>query len=261
MPLIHPRTMLRKQGLTSVLHYKLNDNAANSTIVNSGPTGASDNGAYVSTVGGTDAYTSYHDYPGVINSCLYFAHGTGGSLKNYVDGGATSGLLPADMTFSCWFRTGSSTASQILAGWNTYYFIVISPFDASNWLVGFYRRVSTGNYQVYKIPKNFFDAWTHLVIQLEDTTTSDTSIANMKVFVDGVYYNSTYKYAGATSGATNSFARFSLCDSLTAAGVPTAVYPYKGYLDDVRIFSGLIRQDQVSRLYSGGLGTEGAITH
>ena len=243
----------------------MNDNAANSTVANSGSTGG--NGTFVGNLGGADSYTSSHDASGKINGALNFTYGVPNvSNRDYIDGGTNSGLLPTNMTVSAWFASTNEVAANIIMGWNQYYFLTVGYKKRTSggvkyYSVELYRASTTNNYARFDVlGGTLFDGnWHHVVLSITGTTDQNAVISSTKAYINGYNMGAPYQYG--TTTASTGFSHFTIADTYTGGGV----YPFKGDLDDIRVYDGIIRQDQVSWLYGGkhpnGTGTESDLTH
>ena len=243
MPLLLPRPFPpnTKISMTKVLHYKMNDNAESSAVIES--TTWSVDGVFVGNLGGVDSYTNRHDVAGKINNALNFDWGTTAE-RDYIDGGTAAQLLPPDMTISVWFRSDNNVDGNIIMAWATYFFVTIGYKSRAGYnSVEVYRAKDTGNYIRWDIATTTYDIfdgnWHHLLITMPNTTTQ-TGITNFTAYLNSTNLGSSY--ASATTDAVVPFANFSVGDTITSGG-----YPFKGDLDDIRIYNrGLSTNEEIT---------------
>jgi hypothetical protein len=175
--------------------------------------------------------------------------------------------LPTNLSVSFWFKS-TSFQTHIILGWNQYFFVTAAwknraaPGPPGWWYysIEIYRAVGTTNYARFDWwGINLMDGnWHHVVLSLPNTATQ-TSVLNAKAWIDT--FDTGSPYLSSTSASPQGFSAFSVGDTITGGGF----FPLTGHLDDIRVYDGLIRQDQVQRIYNGvrpnGIGTEADITH
>ena len=223
-----------------IAHYKLNDNAANTTVADSA-------GSYTGTA---SANTSTLTAEGKINAAFNFA-GT------YV---AVSGLSIADnapLSVCAWVylddwttevypqficlaeSTNGANARPLRIGFSNQSGYTGVFFGAS----GFWpKRKSDTN------PATLNGAWQHVVLTYNGS--DRTNSANFAVYLNGNLL--TMSDAGAFSGATNT-------TQFGALSVVGSTERWDGKLDDIRIYNEVISAAMIASIYNGGSGTEVSI--
>ena len=239
----------RTAGITGppiVLHYKLNDNADNSIIVNDGPLGG--NGTYLGAGTGSDDYTSTHSVTGKINNAINFTWDIAAN-RDLIQSDNQSGYLPNPLSFSLWFKVPASPTVHVLCAWGAYYITTVEYNGGTN-RIGHYRTTSPGNYGLFNAGSNIMDSnWHHLAFN-NPYTTWIYGHSSWQCWIDGVSKTLT---SSADTDLPDAFNYFWVGDSPLPGG---KTYPTKGDIDDVRIYNGNFTQAHVDEIYNGGTGTE-----
>jgi hypothetical protein len=216
-----------------VLWHKMNDNAANRIVVDSGS--AANNGELPAGIETGDI-----DVVGKINGALTFD-----GLNVYINDGNPAALqLTSAMSLCAWFKSSAvpdSTAALILSkdnatdrsynmGLEQAGTCVFNAFVAG---IAITARTSTDTFKD--------GAWHHLVSTFDG--------ANLKIYVDGTLLGTTINLVAIDNDAAN----FNIGRRSDAARW------FSGPIDDVRVFSEALTLTQVGLLYNSGNGTESSL--
>jgi hypothetical protein len=225
-----------------VLHYKLNDNAANTTITDSSANGY--NGGWVQSE--INCNTSVSSVPGKINTSLNYISALATYSKralapnlNFTTGNFSVSLwVKADATQNQW-ATLIDRSSNWTAGW---YIgasfiapnstdIIIAAFTAAG---GVNILSTTGVLE----PGN----WVYITIIRSGT------VCNI--------YKNTVEVDYAYGGYHPAFVSPDSCSNAFNTGNCPWGNSYNGLLDDIRIYDIALTQANMDALYNGGRGTE-----
>lgn len=211
----------------AIAHYKLNDNAANTTIVDS--TGNS-NG----TLNGGNN-TADLSIAGKINSTLLLD-----GVSDYVDTGL---VWPGGKqgAISLWLKRDNSGTDDVCVG---------SMHSGGG---RFYVGVNPSGYIGTGIGSNTFlthhsgitattGVWFHVVVTFDGST--------VEIYVDG-----NLKHSGSQSGEPNTV-QPAYIGTINNTGTPSSTYFFNGSVDDLRFFSRKLSYMEVQALYASGDGTE-----
>jgi hypothetical protein len=222
-------------GLIS--HYKLNEDAANTTVKDS-------IGSNAGTLQGGDDTEDLSE-AGKINNCLHF-----NGSDDYVDCGTATncGFTTEDFSISCWIKLDTLPGTEQVL-------ISRGVQDTDGWYLGvgsnddIYAHIrTTTSTTVYLWTDSFTfstGTWYHVVFTRADNTykcyiNNDDKTLSSSGSLSAINYNaSTHLSLGRQSEGSNYF---------------------DGYIDDVRIYDRVLSPNEVSHLYNSGNGTEGYYT-
>jgi hypothetical protein len=219
-----------------VAHYKMNDDAANTTIEDSA--GASLNA--VASQNTADMHAT-----GKINGGIEF-NGTSDIIRMNDDtcfiGTNTS------VSVSLWFKkNGSGDDNQILLsksgdGWVTSAGFIVAFNQSGNQMdVG-----CLNGSRLYNSAQPNDDNWHHVVAIFN--TKGGSSITNISLWFDGSLKSSSLDY-GTFDGIVSTNA--------LRVGSDNGDKHFKGTIDDVRVYTNVLTQSDIEILYNSGAGTEG----
>ncbi|MFW5864224.1 MAG: LamG domain-containing protein [bacterium] len=220
-----------------VMHYKMNDNAANSTVTNNA---GSPDGDFMS--GGVSDNTENHDVTGQINGALDF-DGT----DDYVDTSILAGnVLNTDFTIAFWvkFDDGQPAANTHIVG------TMNDPNDRFQIMI-----MSTGSiFCEYKVDDEFYTVQTDAGSIADGATgwhhfaaVYDSQNNIKKAYLDG--------NEAVSSSYSGNPANFGLNANIYL-GHHYLSSCFAGQMDDVRFYSEALSTAEISTIYSGGAGTE-----
>lgn len=235
-----------------VAHYKLNDNAASTVVVDEKGT----NGTWA------HGNTADHKIAGV-------SANTGGSTgamtfdktNDYVDmGQAFTSVFNSDFTWSAWVKPST--------GWVTGTQQICSAYDAAGTedYISFQIASSTGSFQaqmlvaggsyqeahtglIFSVGEN---DWTHLVAVF-DKSVASSSNEGFTLYVNGVLYAGT-QYSGSAVPANWTSTENPYIGARNVNGTPGN--RYGGGVDDLRIYDSALNAGEISAIYNAGAGTE-----
>lgn len=237
-------------GSACLLQYKLNENAANSTVTDSC---ASLNGILFKP--GFAQNTSSVHAAGQVGTGSFLFDGT---VTQYgidiTDHTAFGFSRTTAWSISAWFKTSDTThESDIVskmdnnssaAGWaveiasGKIQVLIISTVS-SNWI----QQLSTSTYND--------NAYHHLVVNYSGSSTA----AGITLYIDGSSVSKASPIADNLSSAIS----YTNADPAVAvrnnANTGTS-QPFYGNLDEVRVFNRVLTTDEITGLYNGGAGTE-----
>jgi hypothetical protein len=214
-------------GSSATMHYKMNDNAADTVVMDSGAGG--NNGAAA-------ANTADITVSGKINGALSF-NGTSDSI----DLGTTNAFDLVDFSVMFWLKSPSSGYAGILGNRTdsatiNYFGVVMHP----DGYVRLETPTTTGSPLISDASLTD-DSWHHVCI------IRDAGVLTM--YVDNVLQVSTL------SGVTESLYDGTAC-KMGRYYQNLADYYFTGALDDMRIYSEAVISDFVTAIYNAGAGTE-----
>jgi len=227
---------------TLLAHWKLNDDAANTTVVDSGPN---------SNDGTASDNTSTLSVAGKINDALeldytndeYVELMTGTEALNII-GDESSGIL----TIAFWFKADSEYGdddARIISRRAADYWAVRYEYDNENLWV-----YNTGDTLVdyYNITYN---TWIHIFLELD----YDSGTANL--WVDNAQDDTGANVASNDNLIDAAGTEQSVCLGVNVSGGPNVgAKRFNGAIDDVRLYSGSLTQDERDLIYNSGSGTE-----
>jgi phage protein D len=216
-------------------HFKLNENAANTTVVDS---------SIYSHNGVASANTSTFSVEGKIGSGFNFTGSDYVKVNNHWD---LTGVDEASVAF--WFKLNSTSQN------NAFPRIVEKEGGTTRngWIV---------NWQSGTVPTMKFATWNGGVQQgangsMDWDTTNWHHYAGtykqndyVRVYIDGVLNKS--ETATATIGSNSN-------DLYLGAEDNTPSFGFDGRLDDVRFYKRQLKQTEISSIYNAGNGTEGTV--
>ncbi len=233
-----------QQMLPPVTHYKLNDNAVNPTIIDSG-TGANN--------GTASTNTNSLSQPGKINQSLQF-NGTNQCVN--IDNVLNTVRNDTVGSLSLWVRRESDAPGTVFSFGSTANNSIFSLTVHSNGqiMLGFYDGVGStwGTLPIYT---DFFprSVWTHVAIVqdgVEPILYKNGVRQTISFYIDnnraGWFNNFSSGWAAFNNGRLG-------CAS--AAGSGNASW-FNGAVDDFRYYGRTLSQAEVAALYNAGLGTE-----
>ena len=222
-----------------IAHYKMNDNAANTTVTDSQENA---NGTFIDAAG--DPNTDAHTTTGKINEALTFDGSD--DYINCTDWAGFQFGASQDFSVACWFKTSTTGTLKRLVSWqnsasNPYWAVRI---ETSNYLRCLFRD-SGGTLGSATDSINVCDGgWHHAV------ATMDRDGA-MKIYLDGNYrvQDSNISDVGDLDS-----------DQPLVIGCryegSTVTQVMNGDIDDVRIYNRALTQDDITLLWNNGNGTE-----
>ncbi|WP_408011398.1 family 43 glycosylhydrolase [Pseudalkalibacillus sp. A8] len=209
----------KEEGL--IAHYAFEDNLIDSTGNFDAGTITGDR---INNTGGTITYTS-----GVVGDAALFNGSTGVRLPNGL-------ILGDEYSVSIWLNPEQLT---------TYTTTFFGARDSSNWvsLVPKGHGDVNNNTMVWSAGSTWYDAATGLQIGTNDWTHLAFTVGNgtITVYVDGEQ-----KFIG--TGFPNTF---TTTDSLFSLGVNWWDTPYKGLMDELRIYQGAFSEQEIADLAEG----------
>jgi len=213
-----------------VAHWKMNDNAATTTVVDSSGKG---------NHGTARRNTSALSAAGKINSALKF-----NGADDYIDCGSGAALQEKrTLTVSAWIN-GSSYAkamNMIVCGDNKNL-----DFDwglrVDNSVLKFFIRA--GGYQAAKGPTVSANQWYHVV----GVWDRNGGTNNLRIYVNG-------SLAGATT-VNADIGNLPVYVTIGRLYYPTINQHFEGLIDDVMIFNRALSDSKIDAIYNGGAGTE-----
>lgn len=219
-------TLTRTLPKAPISHWKMNDNAANTTVVDSV---GSNNGT-------AQQNTSALHTTGKINGALTF-NGT----SDYVNCGNDSSLdITNAISISVWVKHSMLKIGFILSKHTE----AESGYEIhTNASGGFRFLIHHGNPTFTALDTNTVinnNVWHHLVCTFDGTT--------MKAFIDSVEDPNTANYSGTIPITSNSLQ--------LGRRSPEGSYVFTGTIDDVRIYNYALNQSEIASLYKQGNGTE-----
>ena len=228
-----------------VAHWKLNDNAASSTVIDSM---GDHNGTYHGT-GGVDDYTNAHSVAGKVNTALDF-DGT----QDYVEIADSADFTFGDGTddspfsISVWVYMDSAASFRIISKYASGKSEWELLFVNSKLYFSLYKVDNVAIYQSrYYNTALSAGQWYHIVATY-DGSGGVTAHDGIKIYIDGVRKDDTDDNAGTYVAMDNGTAT-------VWVGRFTTSYA-NGQIDNVKIFNKELTQEEVTFLYNGGFGTE-----
>jgi hypothetical protein len=221
----------RLQGLSTdalVAHLKFNGNVTDSAGSNNG------------TVTGTTTYVT-----GKVDNAFSFNGSSYVTLANESNFDFTNSV-----SISAWIYPTTGSTTQAIIGKvltsGTYSTIFLMRMNTSNELSFTYSSGTGGVFHTYDSANTIsLNTWTHVVISYTYGTAS-----SMDMYINGV------RESGSWTNGTGNVAVDSN-DAVAVVGANrAAVQQFNGKLDDVRIYSREIDQNEVNMIYNSGNGTE-----
>lgn len=214
--------------VSPVLHYKMNDDDNDSIVTESIN---SYNGLFMDNEG--EINTEDYSNEGKINTTLSF------NGNRYVDCG-NRGNITSDISITAWVYLTDSVVNRniVTKAWNNAYRFRVST-DRKLWFL-----INDGTSYEVEISDSAISTgqWVHVAV------TADFTSQEVKFYINGQLNNteSTSKTEIASSNAGLLIGAFS----------NTPSEPWKGYLDDVRIYDFVLNAEDVANIYNQGDGSE-----
>jgi len=213
-----------------VAHYKMNDDAANTTVTDA-------MGSYDGTA---NVNTSTFSTTGKINNALYFNLGRNVNCSNIFE--------PNDSSFSAsfWFKTGVNKAGFYLfygSLTDEWWGVQLSGVDGS---IVFSVDDDSTKTQFNSTSNGYDDnAWHHCVV-VRDTVNND-----LYIYVDTESANTTDNTGDITNSSYNDYY---IGTGRNDSGLTQEAE--ESSIDDVRIYNFKLTLDEVGAIYNSGNGTE-----
>jgi hypothetical protein len=212
-------------GSYCLAQWKMNDNDANTTVIDSSGNGND---------GTAQQSTSLLHTTGKINGALTF-NGT----SDYVDIGPVVGT--GAYTKVAWIRIDTDS------GYNN----IVSSSTTSHafWVPASYSytlRAGHSGYWHYVIDSETMEAdvWNHVAVTFDPDGDPNVGFGKMILYKNGVQVDEAINVEIQTSSTTDYIGRF------------LSSYYFKGAIDNVMIFDGALTIEEIAALYNGGSGTE-----
>ena len=228
-------------------HYKLNDNAANTTVVDS--IGSFDGTASTNTSNLTATGKINEGFTLVSASSEYVALGTSTSLKPGT----------GDWSMAAWIKlpTGSANATVLAdrdtgsLGTKEGFYFKANPGGASG-KMECVLEASNNEYKAYQTSVTVSDdTWHHFALSWDNST--DT----MKIYVDGSEDTTPTKVNDDVLTGDD----ISNASNTNIGRRPNNQQYYDGELDDIRVYVGkVLSSGEVSTIYNSGTGTEASLS-
>jgi hypothetical protein len=222
--------------MSLLLHYKMNDDEANTTVLD-----ASGNGLHGTLHGGVN--TEDISESGKIDKALHFD-----GSADYILRAADASLPHNNLTVMAWLKSDVSSYET-----NIY---PVAMYDSVGNKRMWALRITNGN-QKYTwvtsadgvaIAYEYFNVvvdtnWHHFAVLWNDTT----KVARLLLDGTTLYTLSALSYSIGNLGS-----------HLTIGGLSSAGY-FDGLIDDVRLYDEQLTLGQIKRIYNAGLGTENTL--
>ena len=214
--------------MSQIAHYKCNDNAANTTVLDS-------LGSHNATAG---ANTSVFDAVGLINGCFNFA----GSYYFYLASHADFNFGTSPASISLWVKRSASISTEQCI---------------------FAKRASSGatedGYSAYFTSNTNLRIHYYTDVNYTVSNVSDGNWHNIIVVLDYTNHSSTVYFDNSLIG-TQSHTQDSQSNTYsfyvgTRRSAPASSV-WNGYVDDVRIYNHILSEDERNFIYNSGSGTE-----
>ncbi len=226
--------------------WKLNDNAATTTVVDS--VGSND-GTFVDATG--DPCTNAHDTNGRVNGALIF-DGTDDAIDS---DSAFQLTYKASFSISIWIKPddGQPAAEDVIFGSTQAFHAVYIIVQTTGSLEFHYKASNNATSYTTGSPDlltNGQETWHHVVAVADSTM---AGVGGLTIYLNGDI--TTADSTGDTTGIT--FAGWnSSVDSFIGSLGSTPTDFFAGDIDNVSIFSVALTADEVKYLYNGGRGLE-----
>lgn len=229
------------------LHYKLNDNASNTTVVDSS------SNVVNGTLGGGDN-TSVKSVGGKINNA-FDLNGT----DDYIDTNQTlQSVFRASFSFGAWINLddGRVASVQTICGIRQTATNGID-FDVFNGYLRLRYKAGTGGgitrAETNVIFPDGVTGWYHVVATVDENVIGANAV---KIYVNSVLQELAY---GGDSGEGVDFSQFTTTTKFyvgATSDTNIATMFVSGLMDDFRIYSKVLTQTEINNLYNSGNGTE-----
>lgn len=211
-----------------VLQYKMNDNDNDSVVVESI---SSSDGTFMDNLG--EINTEDYSNEGRINTTLSF------NGSRYIDCGNT-GNITTNISITAWIYLSDALEHRniITKAWNNAYRFRVST-DRKLWFLindGVSYEVETSDSTIST------GQWVHVAV-IADFTSQE-----VKFYINGQLDN--------TESTSKAGIDSSSADLLIGAFSTTPLEPWKGYLDDIRIYDYVLTEGDINNIYYEGVGTE-----
>jgi len=214
-----------------IAHWKMNDNAANTTVVDS-------RGSYNGT---WSRNTENDDVAGLAANTNTALNCTN---ANYADcGDVTAFNYNTPFSVAVWVTARRSVVSKVSAGTNKGWEVFWSSSNSKMHIL-LANDISGGKY-IQRITDAISVATKHLVA----TYNGSGNRSGLKIYVNGVR-------ADTTDGGAASLSDSIILTDTLKIGNRTTSYINQGFMDDVRIYNIELSQAQIDTIYNGGAGTE-----
>lgn len=211
-----------------IAHYKCNDNAGNTTVLDS--LGVVNGTADVNT--STITTTGKRNEGFDLTASNYFSLGTGAPF-NFGDG---------SFSFSIWFKKSSVTTEDVLLAKRNW---VLATEDGYS--IGFTSatnlRVHWNSDQNYTVPSITDSQWHHLVVIFNGNA------ATTSVYLDNSFINTLSHTADSNQTNTNTL-------YVGRSNNASPILAFDGHIDDVRFYNHRLATAEIAFLYNTGSGTE-----
>ena len=208
-----------------VSQWKLNDNAANTTVVDSAGT----------NTGTASRNTNLLSSSGKINTAFLFVR----SSQDYVWIGDAASTKPSpNISFGAWFKTSTTDVGQYVIRWRTYGYGVA--INANSSLSAFVYTSSSVQLTWTSLATYTDGNWHHAF------ATCDGSV--LRVYVDG-------ELAGTVTGGAGAIYYGSGGLGIAREGDYNGNH-FDGKIDDVRLYNIVLNEEEVKAIYREGNGTE-----
>lgn len=244
---LYAKDVAQNSGLNAVLHAKLNDNAASTTVDdtsttnNDGTLTGGDNTEDITTTGkinealhldGAADYVLFSD-----NNAYTFSSGSGNDDP---------------FSFSFWVNVDDTDTTQCFLTKSTNGGSGTEEYLVCMFTSGQVRFITkdSGDDQIGRNADSALSAstWTHVVGTYDGSNAS----SGFNIYIDGTDTDDSDSNSGSYGGMSN------LAGSLNIGSRGTNSY-MDGVIDDVRLYDYELTQDQVNTLYNSGSGTEDSL--
>lgn len=239
-----------------VVQYKLNDNAASSTVIDSSNNTV--NGTYKDVATG-EINTSTGSVAGKINTALDF------DGDEYINTNQTfQSIFRSSFSISFWMKPADGRPASIQYPFGTQDTDVpisrtITQLRTDGVLLFQYRsnnviaEVRTAN----PVFADGAETWHHIVF-IADSTVG--GIGGLKIYLDNVLQTADVSYQGDTTGINFGLWTSDLNFPIAAVNTNSDLSQFFiGSIDDFRIYSKVLSADEIAALYNSGNGTESPI--